>query len=118
MSSSRTIPLVSLFSPALSPQDELRGLGLSTLQLVGYWCCSRAWLEGLAGEPTRGYTQAESQVGGTRVWGVVQGRRGRARWDKCAQVCGAGACRMHVAFCPHCTITAIAPAPPCRPLCH
>ncbi|GFR50103.1 hypothetical protein Agub_g12249 [Astrephomene gubernaculifera] len=43
-------------------EDELRELQLSADELVSYWCCSRAWLEGQADDPSRGYTAAEKQA--------------------------------------------------------
>ncbi|GLC36774.1 hypothetical protein PLESTB_000784300 [Pleodorina starrii] len=42
--------------------DQLHDLGLTPDQLVSYWCCSRAWLEGLVELPDQGYVPAEKQA--------------------------------------------------------
>ncbi|GIL86374.1 hypothetical protein Vretimale_11685 [Volvox reticuliferus] len=42
--------------------EHLHSLDLSPGRLVSYWCCSRAWLEGIVDDPTEGYLPAEKQA--------------------------------------------------------
>ncbi|GLI67767.1 hypothetical protein VaNZ11_012021 [Volvox africanus] len=42
--------------------ERLHALDLSPGRLVSYWCCSRAWLEGIVDDPTEGYMPAEKQA--------------------------------------------------------